>query len=143
MSFLIAIDPGIKKCGVLLVDSSKRKVIEGRVVKSRDVVSLLQVWIEQKSCKEIYLGNGTSSDQWEMVFSKFVKVQLIDERGTTLRARKRYWELWPPTKLQRLIPLGLLIPPDDLDALAALVMLEDYLHFKFIWEGPIDFKNEL
>ena len=77
MSFLIAIDPGINKCGVLLVDSLNRKVIEGRVVEARNVVDLVQLWIEKKSCKKIFLGNGTSSYQWGMTLSQFIKVEFI------------------------------------------------------------------
>jgi len=60
-------------------------------------------------------------------------VQLVDETGTTLRARDRYWQLWPPQGWRRWIPRGLLLPPGDLDALAALVMLEQSLNINCRW----------
>ena len=60
---------------------------------------------------------------------------LIPEKGTTLRARSRYWELWPVRGWQRLLPLGMRMPPVDLDAVAALVMLEDHLGIRFTWPG--------
>ena len=63
-------------------------------------------------------------------------VQQVDEYGTTLRARQRYWELWPPRGLQRLLPRGLLIPPEELDAIAARCDGEDSLGRPCRWSSP-------
>ena len=68
----------------------------------------------------------------------------MNERGTTLRARGRYWQLWPPKGLQRLIPQGMRVPPGDLDAVAALVMAEEHLGQTCRWpQPPPDFRNAL
>ncbi len=63
-------------------------------------------------------------------------IRVVDETGTTLRARERYWQLWPARGWKRLLPKGLRIPSGDLDAIAALVILEDYLDRPLQWPGP-------
>jgi RNase H-fold protein (predicted Holliday junction resolvase) len=74
------------------------------------------------------LGNGTSSRQWQRDLADLaVPVLLVDEWGTTLAARQRYWQLWPPRGWRRLLPMGLRLPPRDLDDLAAQILLERWL----------------
>ena len=92
----------------------------------------------------ILLGNGTSSEAWDGQFERIAPVRKVNERGTTLRARGRYWQLWPPKGLQRLIPQGMRVPPGDLDAVAALVMAEEHLGQTCRWpQPPPDFRNAL
>ena len=70
-------------------------------------------------------------------------IEIVDERDSTLRARTRYWELWPPMNWQRWIPRGLLLPPNDLDAIAALLLLEDHLDKQLSWQELPSFRIEL
>ena len=140
---VIAIDPGIKKCGLILVSLDDDLVLEARIVQSEDVIDLVEYWCSEYLLQGIILGNGTSSKYWQELLAKLAPVKLVEEKGTTLRARQRYWEIWPPANLLRLLPRGLIIPPDDLDAVAALVLLEDYLQRKLKWIGPPTFKNVL
>ncbi len=141
MSRLLAVDPGKNKCGLLNSDPEKGIVIEGRVVASNDVFDLVISWHEKQAFQGIILGNGTSSSYWKQKFKDISAVYLVEEYGSTLRARNRYWEIWPPTSFLRFVPRGLLIPPVDLDAIAALVILEDYLKKKLVWNGPPVFKT--
>ena len=140
MSRLIAIDPGKRKCGVLLVDLEKEIVLEGKVVGSSLVISLLKAWEKNGTIDAIILGNGTTSNYWESKLSRLFPLKIVEERGTTLRARKRYWELWPPSIWMRWIPKGLMVPKQPLDALAALVLLEDYLNKKITWPDKPNFR---
>ena len=138
---IIAVDPGIDKCGLILVDLHKNLVIDGRVVSKSSVLELIHLWKRSYLVTKIFIGNGTSSGYWESLIRKLGDIEIIDEKGSTLLARKRYWELWPPSFWIRLIPEGLLVPPVSLDAVAALVFLEKYLNKKIKWYGPVNFKT--
>ena len=142
MSLIISIDPGTEKCGLLLADLQEEIVLEGRVVHHSSVISLIVQWQAKGFLKAILLGNGTSSQYWEKSLEKLlnISVVIVEERGSTLRARIRYWELWPPTNWLRFLPRGLILPPGNLDAVAALILLEDYLDKKLSWHGPTNFK---
>jgi hypothetical protein len=52
---------------------------------------------------------------------------VLNEHGTTLAARRRYWELFPPRGWRRLLPEGLRLPPRDWDDVAAQLLLERWL----------------
>jgi hypothetical protein len=54
-------------------------------------------------------------------------ITLVDERNTSLEARRRYYEDHPPRGLLRFIPRGLLVPKAQLDGYAALLIIERYL----------------
>ena len=135
MTCLIAIDPGRYKCGLILADPDRRLVLQGVTVKSTIVLNQITNWNKKDSIQSIILGNGTTSNYWQKLISQFAPVITVDEKGTTLRARERYWELWPPSNWRALLPRGVSLPPNDLDAVAALLLLEDYLQMKLIWTG--------
>ena len=135
MTRMVAIDPGRAKCGLVLVDVNRRLVLAGSVEPADQVNTVLQRWCrDDAGVNRILLGNGTSSAEWQSRLQAMAPIELVEEAGTTLRARDRYWQLWPPRGWRRWIPRGLLLPPGDLDALAALVMLEDALAVRCQWK---------
>tara|TARA_B100000700_G_C14830061_1_gene754059 strand:- start:164 stop:589 length:426 start_codon:yes stop_codon:yes gene_type:complete len=140
MSFLLSIDPGKSKCGIVLVDSLKEEVIDGQVIPSEALLNSIRLFDNDFDIEKIFLGNGTSSSKIKEILIDFADVQLIDEYGTTLKARKRYWELWPPKNWRKLIPRDLLMPPQELDAVAALVLLENHLQKQLKWDKQPSFK---
>ena len=76
------------------------------------------------------IGDGTTGRDWHRALNELpVSVPLIlqSEHGSTLAARRRYWELFPPRGWRRLLPEGLRIPPRPVDDVAALVLLEAHL----------------
>ena len=140
MRRIVAIDPGNKKCGLLLADLDQELVLDGRVVDQSAVIDLIIAWRSEGDLDEIVLGNGTSSKYWLGMLKDIAPIQIVEEKGTTLRARNRYWELWPTEIWCRWLPKGLIIPPNHLDAVAALVLLEDHLCKKLKWRGSKNFK---
>jgi len=144
MKRILSIDPGHKKCGVLQADIEDLIVISGKIVKSSSVIELLNLWQENNTYDLILLGNGTTSKYWEskLLANKISPVKLVDETNTTFRAKWRYLELCPPNFLFRLLPKSLLLPPENLDAIVALILIEDYLDIKLHWPDPIQFKIE-
>ncbi len=140
MGHFIAIDPGSKKCGLVLVDVDQGIVLEGRVLKSSLVVNLINRWKREMLVEGILLGNGTTSLNWQKLLEGISSVEIVEERGTTLLARQRYWEIWPPTGWRQLLPEGLILPPDELDAVAALLLIESHFKKRFSWQGTPNFK---
>ncbi|MDB4651184.1 resolvase [Synechococcus sp. AH-551-E05] len=136
MSRLVALDPGRSKCGLVLIDCEHNRVLAGAVVPPEAVMAWVKHWHEQHGFDQIIVGDGTGGTQWIHAFNGLAHVQSVNERGTTLRARQRYWEFWPPRGWQRLLPRGLRLPPNELDAIAALVMAEDHLKQRCSWLGP-------
>ena len=141
MSRIVSVDPGRSKCGLVLVDSDSNCVIEGKVVATEGVHDILEIWSKLAPIELLVLGNGTASESLRNQLPADLAIKLVDERGTTLQARKRYWQLWPPKGWRRLLPRGLLLPPIQLDAVAALVILESDLGRIIDWPGPAPFRN--
>ncbi len=141
MTLIIAVDPGHSKCGLLIAEPAAGRVLAGNVVAAAAVIDVIQTWQQKAPVQTLLLGNGTGSSYWLQQLSPLAPVELVEERGSTLRARSRYWEIWPPQGWQRLLPRGLLKPPGALDALAALVIMEDHLQRQLNWSGPPEFRT--
>ena len=142
MSLFISIDPGNNKCGLLLADMKSGNVIEAGVSslnKFHDVVSL---WNEKHDIDKIIIGDGTNCKYIEdkLKQKNIFNFNYVNEKGSTLRARFRYWEIWPPNYFIRWLPKEILFPPENLDAVVALILLEDFLKFSFSWPENVDIK---
>jgi hypothetical protein len=78
----------------------------------------------------VCVGNATRSETVVDMLRRTwpaLPIALVDERNTSLEARRRYYEDHPPRGLLRLIPRGLLVPKAQLDGYAALLIIERYL----------------
>ena len=75
----------------------------------------------------------------------FLKQEIItfEEKNTTYRAKERYFELFPISGLKFLIPREIFIFNKNLDAISALIILEDFYKIKFILDQNLDFKTWL
>ena len=75
----------------------------------------------------------------------FLKKEIItfEEKNTTYRAKDRYFELFPISGLKFLIPREIFILKKNLDAISALIILEDYCKIKFTLDQNLDFKTWL
>ncbi len=143
MRNILSIDPGNKKCGVLLADIQDSIVISSKIVQKPHVIDLINLWKKNNTFDLVLLGNGTTSKFWEAKFlsNQISPVQLVDETNTTLRAKSRYLELCPPNFLFWWVPNTLILPPKNLDAVVALIFIEDYFDKKLTWPKPIEFKT--
>ena len=144
MSRLITIDPGKSKCGLVLAEISEKKVYEAIIVKSELLDNYVRNLIAAEDISQIIIGNGTASNEIiEKLF--FFKKEIItfEEKNTTYRAKARYFELFPITGLRFLIPREIFILNKNLDAVSALIILEDYLKMKFTLNKNIDLKTWL
>ena len=141
MSILISFDPGKYKCGLIIANTQSNHVLIANVIEVSQVYDLINKWNREFCVDLIVIGDGTTSNDWIYNLKKIAPVQIVDESESTLKSRYRYWELSPPSFWIRWIPRGLLFPPENLDAVAALVILEKYLGRKLEWNGPYIFKN--
>jgi len=134
MSFYISIDPGKKKCGLLLANIQSGKVIEAGIASLNKCYDLVSFWNENYNIRKIIIGDGTNCKyiKNELKRKNLFDINYVNEKGSTLRARFRYWEIWPPNYFIRWLPKEILFPPENLDAIVALILLEDFLKYKLI-----------
>jgi len=144
MSKLIAIDPGKFKCGLVLAEISEKKVYIAIIIQSELLEDYVRHLNSVEDISKIIIGNGTTSKQITEKL-KFFKKEIItfEEKNTTYRAKARYFELFPNSGLKFLIPRDFFILNKNLDAISALIILEDYSKMKFTLNKNIDFKTWL
>ena len=126
----IGLDPGRCKCGLVRSDATGEWIADLLICNPRECWDWLQHWISLEPLQGVVIGDGTTGRDWHRALNELpVSVPLIlrSEHGSTLAARRRYWELFPPRGWRRLLPEGLRIPPRPVDDVAALVLLEAHL----------------
>ena len=140
----LSIDPGKYKSGLVLAEISEKKVYKAIVVKSELLENYLRNLNKVEDITKIIIGNGTTCSEIKEKLEFFKKeIITFDEKNTTYRAKKRYFELFPISGLQYLIPREIFIINKNLDAISALIILEDYCKTNFTLDPNIDFKTWL
>jgi len=141
---LISIDPGKCKCGLVVAEISEKKIYEAIILKSELIEDYVRNLNSVEDISKIIIGNGTTSGE---ILRKleFLKKEIItfEEKNTTFRAKARYFELFPISGFKSLIPREFFILNKNLDAISALIILEDYCKMKFTLNQNIDFKTWL
>lgn len=133
MGFLLALDPGSQKVGAALLE------LGGRLVR-RGVLSVLSlesdlgsfVGFELQELEVVVLGDGTHAAairaRLPAILGRHEAPVEVDERESTLEARRLFYQEHPPGLLLRLLPRGLWPEPDvPLDGYAAEVLARRYL----------------
>jgi len=144
MPKVITIDPGRSKCGLVLAEISERKVYKAIVLKSELLENYVRNLITAEEISQIIIGNGTTNREIREKLDFFKKeIITFEEKNTTYRAKARYFELFPISGLKFLIPREIFILNKNLDAISALIILEDYCKMKFTFNQNIDFKTWL
>ena len=126
---ILGFDPGRDKCGVAVLNSDRQVQIH-QVVASDGAITTIKSLIDQYSISLIVIGDQTTSKIWHQKLTEALPkatVEFVDERNSTLEARDRYWEMYPPQGLQKLIPQNLRIPPRPIDDIVAILLIERYL----------------
>ena len=144
MPRVITIDPGKSKCGLVLAEISEKKVYKAIIVKSEVLENYVRNLIATEDISQIIIGNGTTSREIREKLYFFKKeIITFEEKNTTYRAKARYFELFPISGLKFLIPREVFILNKNLDAISALIILEDYCKMKFSFNQNVDFKTWL
>ena len=144
MSRVITIDPGKSKCGLVLAEISEKKVYKAIILKSELLGDYVRNLITAEEISQIIIGNGTTNREIREKLDFFKKeIIIFEEKNTTYRAKARYFELFPISGLKFLIPREVFILNKNLDAISALIILEDYCKMKFTLNQNLDFKTWL
>ena len=144
MPKVITIDPGRSKCGLVLAEISEKKVYKAIILKTEFLENYVRNLNTAENISQIIIGNGTSSREIKEKLYFFKKeIITFEEKNTTYRAKARYFELFPISGLKFLMPREVFIFNKNLDAISALLILEDYCKIKFTLNKNIDFKTWL
>ncbi|NEQ30508.1 MAG: pre-16S rRNA-processing nuclease YqgF [Leptolyngbya sp. SIO4C5] len=127
---ILGFDPGRDKCGIAIMGID-------RILRHREVISAAAALDRIRALQQtfpvstIVLGDQTTAKTWRQQLSELPdspRVILVDERNSSLEARDRYWQIYPPKGLQRLLPQGLRTPPGPIDDIVAVLLIERYLN---------------
>ena len=126
---ILGFDPGRDKCGVAVMNA-ERSVVYHQVIESGRAIATIQTLSQKFAVELIVMGDRTTAKSWRKQLTSnlaSIPVVMVDENNSTLEARDRYWEMYPPRGLNRLIPLGMRIPPRPVDDIVAILLIERYL----------------
>jgi RNase H-fold protein (predicted Holliday junction resolvase) len=128
---ILGFDPGRDKCGIAVM-ARDRNLVYQKVIPSSQALATMSQLCQQYPIQHIVLGNQTTSQMWlnqiKSLFSDdVIAISLVDERNSSLEARDRYWQLYPPQGLAQLIPQGMRIPPRPVDDIVAILLIERFL----------------
>ena len=141
---LLSIDPGKNKCGLVLAERSEKKVYKAIIIKSELLKDYIRNLNTVEDISKIIIGNGTTSKEIRENLNFFKKeIITFEEKNTTYRAKERYFELFPISGLMFLIPREFFLLNKNLDAISALIILEDYCKKKFSLHENLDLKTWL
>ena len=142
MTRLISIDPGKSKCGLIVADSQDKIISFASVIKSNLLKENVKNLISGCQEYEVIIGNGTTSKEHIKSLS-FLGQNLIiaEEKNTTFRSKERYFDIFPLRGLQRLLPKEIFLLNVNLDAISALIILEDFCKCKFKVLNSLDTKT--
>jgi RNase H-fold protein (predicted Holliday junction resolvase) len=127
---ILGFDPGKDKCGVAVMGID-RQLHYHEVILSENAIASMEQLRQRFPISLLVMGDQTTSKRWKQKLqnelSEVINIILIDERYSTLEARDRYWQMYPPTGLTKLLPQGMRQPPRPIDDIVAILLIERYL----------------
>lgn len=127
---IFGFDPGRDKCGIAIMGDNQQ-VYYHQVVSAAEAIATLDRLLHQYSVSMLVMGDRTTSKYWQQQIDQNLSahppIVFVDERYSSLEARDRYWQMYPPKGLTRLIPQGMRQPPRPVDDLVAIILIERYV----------------
>lgn len=102
-----------------------------QVVAADAVIDEIATLRQRFPISTIVLGDQTASRNWKDALSQLPdppRIMLVDERYTSLEARDRYWQMYPPAGLTGIIPQSLRKISRPIDDIVAILLIERYLN---------------
>jgi RNase H-fold protein (predicted Holliday junction resolvase) len=127
---ILGFDPGRQKCGLAIMGLD-RVLCYQQVVAADSVIDEIASLRQRFPISTIVLGDQTASQGWKDTLSMIPdppRIMLVDERYSTLEARDRYWQMYPPSGLASLVPQSLRTIPRPIDDIVAILLIERYLN---------------
>ncbi|MBF2065384.1 MAG: pre-16S rRNA-processing nuclease YqgF [Calothrix sp. C42_A2020_038] len=127
---ILGFDPGKDKCGVAVMGLD-RQLYHHEVILAPDAITQISQLRQKFPVTLLVMGDQTTAKQWKKKLNdeltETINIILVDERYTTLEARDRYWQMYPPKGLNKLLPQGMRQPPRPIDDIVAILLIERYL----------------
>jgi RNase H-fold protein (predicted Holliday junction resolvase) len=127
---ILGFDPGKDKCGVAVMGVD-RQLYYHEVVLSQNAIAQISQLRQKFPISLLVMGDQTTAKRWKKQLNdelpEPINIILVDERYSTLEARDRYWQMYPPKGLTKLLPEGMRQPPRPIDDIVAILLIERYL----------------
>lgn len=107
-----------------------RNLFYHAVIAAAESIDTIQTLRQQYPISILVMGDQTSAKEWKQKLLDLpdpLRVVLVDERYSTLEARDRYWQMFPPKGLSRLLPVGMRVIDRPIDDIVAILLIERYL----------------
>jgi RNase H-fold protein (predicted Holliday junction resolvase) len=128
---VLGFDPGRDKCGIAVMGLD-RQLYYHKVILAEEAITNIEVQLQKFTVSLIVMGDQTTAKKWKQQLnqelSKPRNIILVDERYSTLEARDRYWQMYPPQGIIKLLPKGMRQPPRAIDDIVAVLLIERYLN---------------
>ena len=127
---ILGFDPGRNKCGLAIVGLD-HSLCYHEVIAAETVVDHIESLRQTYPISLIVMGDQTGAKIWKQELSRLKEgpnVILVDERYSSLEARDRYWEMFPPKGLNRILPQSMRSIPRPIDDIVAILLIERYLN---------------
>ncbi|MTJ46452.1 pre-16S rRNA-processing nuclease YqgF [Dolichospermum sp. UHCC 0259] len=128
---ILGFDPGRDKCGIAVMGLD-RQLLYHQVVLANEAIANIETQMQKFPVSLMVMGDQTTAKKWKQQLnqelSKPTNIILVDERYSTLQARDRYWQMYPPQGITKLLPKGLRQPPRPIDDIVAILLIERYLN---------------
>lgn len=132
METVVGIDPGRDKCGVAVL-TPEGHVLERAVVARADLEHYVGALANRYRVRRLVLGDRTGSDEVAASLERaglaeaLGGISRVDEHMSSVEGRALYWRSRPPRGWRRLVPTGMLTPPEPYDGWVAEVLVRRYL----------------
>jgi RNase H-fold protein (predicted Holliday junction resolvase) len=127
---ILGFDPGRQKCGIAILGLD-RALLYGEVVPADAAIATIESLRQQFPISILVMGDQTTAKEWkhrlQTELADPMRIMFVDERYSTLEARDRYWQMYPPKGMNRLIPKGMRTVPRPIDDIVAILLIERYL----------------
>jgi RNase H-fold protein (predicted Holliday junction resolvase) len=101
------------------------------VVSTESAITTIETLRQRFPISMVVMGDQTTAKDWRQKLNTDLpeppRIVLVDERYSSLEARDRYWQMYPPQGLHSLIPQSLRRIPRPVDDIVAILLIERYL----------------
>jgi RNase H-fold protein (predicted Holliday junction resolvase) len=127
---ILGFDPGRRKCG-LAVMGVDRTLRYHQVVVTEAAIDTIQTLRQRFPISLLIMGDQTTAKDWKQKLttdlSDPLRIVMVDERYSSLEARDRYWQMYPPKGLYGLVPQSFRHISRPIDDIVAILLIERYL----------------
>lgn len=96
---ILGFDPGRDKCGLAVMELNELHYHQ--VVPAEKAIATIQALCQKFSISLLVIGDQTTAKRWKEQLSHelpTLSIVMVDERYSSLEARDRYWQMYPPQR---------------------------------------------